>query len=171
VGLKRTPLRPGTKQLARKTPLKAVSAPRRARGKRRPDEHKTSGELRKEADLWFSRWVRLVRTNNDTGMCACVTCGKERPPKEMQAGHFFKRSKLNTRYDRLNVWPQCPSCNVHGNGEYAAYAIFMLDAVGEAGMRELKERAESPSRFRAADYIELRDMYKGLANSLDWRWW
>lgn len=67
-------------------------------------------DMRKLTDALFSVIVRY-RSADPRGMTSCVTCAKKMHWKEIEAGHFCKRDRWATRYDRRNVNPQCRECN------------------------------------------------------------
>lgn len=75
---------------------------------------------KKQADKWFSLYVR--HRDSRSGLAECITCGAKKPVKEMQAGHFVRRSVNLLRYNEQNVNAQCPGCNVFRYGEQYAYS-------------------------------------------------
>ena len=58
--------------------------------------------------------LRRMQEADEDGYCTCITCGDVRHYKEMQGGHFMERGRMNTRLEPLNIWPQCPGCNLFG---------------------------------------------------------
>ena len=89
-------------------------------------------------DRVFSEYIR--RRDADThGLCRCITCGKQAPWKEMDAGHFFQRDRKATRWDERNVHAQCPHCNRFRGGEQFAHgqAIDRLYGNGTAGLLKI----------------------------------
>lgn len=80
---------------------------------------KSVAKLKKEADKWFSQYIRL-RDSQD-GIAECITCGVQRPWKELQNGHFVRRSVNKLRYNEQNCNAQCPACNVFKAGELYLY--------------------------------------------------
>jgi hypothetical protein len=62
----------------------------------------------------FSRWVRRSAANHE-GYTECFTCRKWKPWKSMDAGHFRSRRHMATRWEELNVKPQCKGCNMPPN--------------------------------------------------------
>lgn len=119
---------------------------------------KTIRQLVKIADRWFSQFIRLEAAT-DTGYCTCITCDRAKRWNEgMHAGHFIVRVWMRTRYDSLNVWPQCNYCNTWLGGSPENYYPFMVEKCGEDGIAELKllsrKAPNSLSREELEEIIE-----------------
>jgi hypothetical protein len=59
----------------------------------------------------------------------CVTCGKTLPitgKTAMQGGHFIPRGCRITRWEAMNVHPQCSRCNGFLDGNYIMYSRWMM---------------------------------------------
>src|SRR3990167_6251381 len=95
------------------------------------DKPKSIGKLKKEADKWFSLYVRI------SGKRECYTCGKKAGYKELQCGHFVHRHIRNTRYDLRNARPQCIGCNIFGNGKPHIFAEKLLEELELDGFKQL----------------------------------
>lgn len=79
-------------------------------------------DLISDADTVVSRYVRMKDSDKD-GNCQCYTCKTKLPWKQMQAGHYIKRSHLFLRWDAdRNIRPQCEYCNCHKRGNLAVFA-------------------------------------------------
>jgi hypothetical protein len=97
--------------------------------KQKKKEKKESiSELKKKLDAVFSLWVR--HRGSKDGMNTCVCCGVVKPIKELQCAHYFSRRYLALRFHEKNGHPNCVRCNVLLNGNYPAYAKFMIDTYG-----------------------------------------
>lgn len=94
--------------------------------------------LRKEADKWFSIYIRL-RDRGENGLVRCYTCDRETEWKKMQNGHFAPRQYLGTRYNEKNNHSQDYACNVLYNGQPSKYAQHLIKDYG-AGILEEIER-------------------------------
>lgn len=75
---------------------------------------------KKRADKAFSVYIRQ-RDSDKNGLAKCITCPTVKPWKEMQCGHFVKRSVSLLRYDEENCNAQCAACNVWGYGQLYTY--------------------------------------------------
>lgn len=123
--------------------------------------------LKKKADSVYSEWVRRKDAVND--MVKCVSCGKVHHWKEMDAGHYFKRHKLGTRFHDDNVHPQCKACNIFKDGNYPDYADFMFRKYGQYFMDNLKQIADAPKKYTASDYLEMIEDFKSRIEHLNRR--
>lgn len=87
----------------------------------------------KEADRWFSKKVRYIDTEGDHGHWynRCCTCGKTYPVKKLQAGHYWGRANMATRYNLWNVHPQCVGCNIFKEGNKPEYTLYLIRKYGE----------------------------------------
>lgn len=109
---------------------------------------KTLSKLRKEADDWMSKMVRL-RDSEPVGLeyqGTCITCsktgtvaflddttGKLRFTKGWNAGHFVTRGNLITRFVESNVNLQCltkeSNIEMYGNYKRSIKDVIVGDAV------------------------------------------
>ncbi len=64
---------------------------------------------------WFSLYVRL-RDSDGNGDCRCITCGRSKHYKNMDAGHYVPRAYMECKYDEKNVHAQCAYCNRNQRG-------------------------------------------------------
>lgn len=136
------PLRAKT-ALKTKTPLKAALKP-----KKQPKP--TISKLKKEADKWFSQYVRL----RDKGICiTCRGVGN-------QAGHFMSRRYNATRFDDENVNAQCYRCNVLFYGEQYKYAIELDLKYGSHTAKKLALKAKNPHPFTTEELQQIIDESK-----------
>lgn len=71
-------------------------------------------------DNVFSKYIRLSNSNFQ-GMCTCISCGKQIPWKQCDAGHYVSRRHMSLRFDVKNVHPQCVECNRFKDGNIEAY--------------------------------------------------
>ncbi len=114
-------------------------------------KEKTTSWWKKEADMWFSRFIR----QRDKGHC--YTCELSNNPKKMQCGHFIPRQYLATRYDEKNNHCQCYGCNMIFNGQPSVYAINLIQDYGDNIIKELEAKRQlimkdMPYKKIAADY-------------------
>jgi intein/homing endonuclease len=65
--------------------------------------------LKKKADKYFSLAIRYrdAEFNRGEWLGTCISCGVQKPLKELQAGHFVSRRVSSLRYDYENVNAQC----------------------------------------------------------------
>lgn len=99
----------------------------------------TVASLKKKADKVFSEYIRQ-RDSDRYGNATCITCGVKKPWKEIQNGHFVKRSVNSLRYDDENCNAQCMPCNVYKYGEQYLYAKALDKKYGEGTADKLQAR-------------------------------
>ena len=78
----------------------------------------------------------------------------------LQAGHFQSRKHYSTRWDELNVHPQCPKCNVFSQGEQYEYAKFLDRTYGEGTADSLVEKARDLVKFSQFELEEMVQHYQ-----------
>ena len=123
---------------------------------------KTTSQLKKELDRWFSIYIRL-KYADDNGMVACYTCGSKKNWKELQNGHFVSRGYLATRFDETNVRVQCWGCNGFGGGRLAVFAT-KLEAEG-ISTKDLYRKAQEITKYYP--YAEKIEYYKSKVELLE----
>ena len=99
---------------------------------------KTYKQLIKEADKYFSIWIR-TKDADSNGMVACYTCKKQDHWKKMDCGHYISRKYLSTRYYEKNCKPQCKHCNVFSEGNKPAFAIALRKEYKNGILEELDQ--------------------------------
>ena len=72
------------------------------------------------------------------GFVKCVTCGKKKHWKQMNAGHCIHRV---LDFDEININPQCRRCNKFLHGNLETYTMYLLLTYGEQALKDLHERA------------------------------
>jgi hypothetical protein len=128
-------------------------------GIKKPSAKKPSrSKIVQKLDTVFSLYVRTKHSKN--GVCTCCTCGRKFEIKKIQAGHFQSRKHYSTRWDELNVHPQCPKCNVFSQGEQYEYAKFLNRTYGEGTADSLVEKARDLVRFSQYELEEMIEHYQ-----------
>ena len=136
--------------LKSKTVLKANTKPKK---QKKP----ITQRMRKTADFWFSRYVRLrdCTFKDDGWYGTCITCTKTglvawidekghlRFTRGWDNGHFVGRGTYITRFEDENCNLQCSMrCNNLRSGEYEKYKVALKIKYGENVPRKLEELAE-----------------------------
>ena len=118
----------------------------------------TRKKLIARLDKVFSQWVRRKDADH-RGYVECWTCGKVLPWSRVDAGHFQSRAKFSTRWDEMNVKPQCKGCNGFRSGEQFKFAR-KLDAVyGEGTAQELEVLSNQTRKYSVEELEALIDVY------------
>lgn len=150
--------------------------------KRLPLERKPLPQLRKEADKWFSWYVRLrdsVR-EGDKWKGGCITCskngvvvwlddGKLRFTTGWNNGHFVGRDNWVVRYEEENNNLQCSfRCNNMRSGEYVKYKAALRIKYGEDVPEKLEKMAEEqPSHTYHHSREELLEIIHNCKVAID----
>jgi hypothetical protein len=128
-------------------------------GIKKPSAKKPSrSKIVQKLDTVFSLYVRTKHSKN--GVCTCCTCGRKFEIKKIQAGHFQSRKHYSTRWDELNVHPQCPKCNVFSQGEQYEYAKFLDRTYGDGTAESLVEKARDLVKFSQYELEEMIEHYQ-----------
>jgi len=114
-------------------------------------------QLKKKADAAFSKYVRYRDGEFKRGewWTTCITCGVEKPLKQMQAGHFVSRAVNKLRYDELNVHGQCYACNVMRYGEQYLYAKEIDERYGNGTAEALMAQKHQTHKFTIPELEEI----------------
>lgn len=115
----------------------------------------------------FSLYIRTrdcLRFTGDPERGICVTCKTPKLRKELQAGHFVGGRGNAVLFREDLVYAQCSYCNQKPpmglGGNYAAYALFMLD---EGHSREEIEGflnlRHATKVYKIHDFIEIEKDY------------
>lgn len=70
---------------------------------------KSKPNLVKKLDKVFSAYIRL-RDVMPSGYFKCISCNQIKPFAQADAGHFYTRKNMATRYDEQNVFCECRHC-------------------------------------------------------------
>lgn len=103
---------------------------------------KTITQLRKQADVLFSKMVRM-RDCDGYGWGECITCGVKKAWKEAHCGHFQSRRFPATRWDEMNCNLQCAGCNLFGAGEQYKHGMAIDAKYGDGTAKALEVKAHT----------------------------
>lgn len=135
---------------------------RKEKDKPKGKRKKTTSQLKKELDKWFSLYIRH-KYADEQGQVRCYTCGATKAIKEIQNGHFVSRSALSLRYDERNCRAQCKGCNIFGKGRVATFG-FKLEQEQKGIVAELYRKAQEITKDYP--YQEMIDHYKKRVDEL-----
>lgn len=114
-------------------------------------------ELIEEADILFSRYIRL-KAANGKDKYDCYICQVPTKVSEGQNMHFIKREHLYLRHDERNCRAGCRNCNEFKGGNYLMY-VKRLEAQQPGITGILMEESRIP-------YKPTRDELRGLISEL-----
>ena len=96
----------------------------------------------------------------------CISCGKHSKTNNYHAGHFINRgSSPALRYEHLNIWKQCFSCNVKKSGNKLDYRKALVARIGLAKVEWL-EGPHELQHWRKEEYLEIEAEHKLLLKEL-----
>jgi hypothetical protein len=114
-----------------------------------------------DKELWdvFSLYIRQ-RDADIYGRVKCFTCSKIDVYKNMDAGHFITRAKASTKFDELNVMPQCKACNIFGQGKQFEFGLKLDSIYGKGTAEGLLFKSKMLCKRDRYDYQNLIEVYK-----------
>lgn len=135
---------------------------------------KTPRQKAKQA-AWdaFSLYIRTrdcLRFRNSLTDGMCVTCKRDYPLKQLQAGHFIQGRGNSVLFDERIVYSQCFSCN--GNppfgkgGNYVEYFVFMEEEWGREKIEEFRALKHEPKIYKIHDFIAIEQEFKDKTKAL-----
>jgi hypothetical protein len=110
------------------------------------EEEESVAILKKDADLLFSRVVRLRAAAPGTGLLACYICDDIIHYSRAQLMHFEGRVDSVVRYHPKNGRPGCENCNIYLGGNLEEYAK-RLDAEEKDLSEWLHAQGRQPYKF------------------------
>jgi len=132
--------------------------------KARKQAIKSLGELHKEAQPEFNRYIRL----RDRGQ-PCISCQRHHTG-QIHAGHYRSvGAAAELRYDESNVHAQCAPCNNHLSGNAIDYRINLIKKIGLSKVEEL-EGPHDPAKYTREDIMAIKGKYKIKHKELESQW-
>lgn len=118
---------------------------------------KTKSDWLRDADMWFSRFIRLRDSEwiGDDLFCSCVTCGKVYPIHEIENGHWIPRENHGTRFHEKNCHGQGACCNKWGKGAEPEHEKAIAQKYGAHVPENLKVIAKIQKRRKTAGELEI----------------
>lgn len=135
--------------------------------KRKTLDQKNFRELVKEADKWFSRYVRLRDCELIEGewLGQCITCDRRLTVVDREGhwnagsnlGHFVGRSAMSTRFSEENCNLQCAHCNAWLDKEtmITAYRKALKLKYGDNVPGRLVREGKQLVKLTKADLLEI----------------
>lgn len=105
-------------------------------------------------DRVFSKYIRQ-RDNH-----RCVVCGQ--PGSD--CGHYFSRVAHSTRWNPLNAYCQCRSCNWIHERNPEPFRRYMLTIMSEADLFELEKLHHTTVKYSDSMLEEMIAYYRGKCN-------
>lgn len=116
--------------------------------------------------LWrvFSKYIR----QRDDGVC--ISCGKKKHWKEMDAGHYIPKTLggMNLYFDERNVNCQCVYCNRYLHGNLSKYALALQRKYGNNILEEFDKMRDDKVKISIPEYQRKIDYYKSKLKENSW---
>lgn len=122
------------------------------RVKRKPD-------LTKKLDKVFSLYIRL-RDVMPSGYGRCIACGRIKPFRELDCGHYFSRTHMATRWDEDNCHIECRGCNRFSADHLIGYRDNLMRKIGAGRYDKLHLLAHSSKHWMDCELETMIEHYR-----------
>lgn len=123
------------------------------------DKNNSKSSLVKKLDRVFSLYIRL-RDTMPNGMCRCISCGNIKPFAQIDAGHYFSRTHMATRFSELNVNAECNFCNRFKADHLDAYRDNLIRKIGKDKFELLRIAAHQSQKWSDFELEAMIQHYK-----------
>jgi len=123
---------------------------------------KSKNNSKYKTRLWklVSEYVRL-KDADANGYVRCISCGKLKYWKDIDAGHYIPKSRGNCAYwEPKNINPQCTSCNRFMHGNLNSYALALIEKYGSDILKELEYKSRQTCPMNGLVYLKLIEEYQ-----------
>jgi hypothetical protein len=114
---------------------------------------------------WLSIYVRLRDAKRTTGTLTearCISCGRVRRLKQLDAGHYLPAIHRRTFFNEENVHGECDYCNTWDEFHLIGYRRSIVALYGEDKVQWL-EGQKGSKQFRGPELKALSDYYRKRA--------
>ena len=132
--------------------------------------HKSLKRLKAEVWLLFSRYIRLrdcLKTTGTLESGKCISCPREVPFKDSDAGHFVAGRGNSILFDETCTHLQCKRCNGVLHGNQLPYRRAIVQMYGEGYDEYLENKAKEVKQFERWELEEMKEMYKRKIKELE----
>ena len=143
---------------------------KKEREKKAKQERKETKKA-KEALLTHRDYLKLFQTVFNSYIrirdkdLPCISCGKNND-KQFHAGHYRSVGSCpELRFEELNVWRQCATCNTYLHGNLIEYRKELINRIGVDKVEWL-EGYQPSNKMLIAEIKEKIKEYKAKINSL-----
>lgn len=126
---------------------------------------KKKPDYKRKLDEVFSKYIRL-RDCMPNGYFRCISCGQMKPFEQADAGHYFSRTHLSTRFDETNVNAECKYCNRFKADHLVGYRRNLIAKVGQQRFDLLEWKHSQPCKYTEFEYKELIKRYQAKIKEL-----
>lgn len=125
----------------------------------------TLSTLTHRLDDVFSKYIRL-RDAMPSGLFRCISCGQIKPIYKADAGHYYSRKHMSTRFDEDNVHAECAACNRFSSEHIIGYRENLIRKIGEQRFILLEVKAHETKKWSHFELEQLIKYYKALGDKL-----
>lgn len=126
--------------------------------KRKPD-------LVKKLDRVFSEYIRL-RDATQNGYIRCIACGQIKPYSDFDAGHYYSRRHMSTRFDEDNVQSECKGCNRFKSDHLIGFRENLIRKIGQMRFDKLAWKANQSKKWTDFELSEMIKYYSDEVKNL-----
>ncbi len=87
----------------------------------------------------------------------CVVCGSK---QNIQAGHLITRVNYSTRWDEMNCFAQCRSCNFMHEYRPEIFTLWFIEKYGQETYEKLVQKSRMIVKYKNRDLEALIEYYK-----------
>ena len=116
-------------------------------------------DLVKKLDKVFSLYIR-IRDTMPNGFCRCISCGQIKPFKSIDAGHYYSRSHMATRFHPDNVHGECTYCNRYRSDHLIQYRKNLIIKIGAGRVDRLEALSSSTKHWLDCELEQVIAFYK-----------
>lgn len=116
-------------------------------------------------DRYFSKYIRLRDTKDGYGKC--ISCNGIYSFEKLDAGHFFSRRYMNTRWNENNVHAQCRNCNRFLEGNKYKFGKALEKKIGISEIDRLDYLKSQTKKYTISELKLLIDKYKQIIEEQD----
>lgn len=130
---------------------------------------KSSGirTLVNKLDKVFSLYIRL-RDSKPYGhkYFKCISCGQIKPFSSADAGHYFSRRHMATRFHEDNVHCECSYCNRFSADHLHGYQTHLIEKIGQQRFNHLIVLHNTTKKYTEFELQEMIKFYSILVKSM-----
>lgn len=115
-------------------------------------------DLVAKLDRVFALYIRL-RDAMPNGYGRCISCGRIKPFKELDCGHFYGRTNMATRFDEDNCSAECHYCNRMKADHLIYYQENLIRKIGVARFSALKWKSCSTKHWQNYELAAMIEKY------------
>jgi hypothetical protein len=116
-------------------------------------------------DKVFSQYIRM-RDAMPSGFFRCISCGQIKPIQKADAGHYYSRRHMSTRFDEDNVHAECSSCNRFSAEHIIGYRENLIKKIGEQRFLLLEVKANDTKKWSSFELEQLIKYYRARVEML-----